>query len=298
MKRQIATASTRRPPLPIRPLPATLAVILLLIAQLSAAQDEREPGWYGTAEFSFVGTDGNSEASTFGFSNRLERLWENAELVFTASALRAESTSFSRVAVGTVDDFRIQESSSSELTAENYGLGLRYDRDISARVFWFTGVQWTRNEFAGFDSRVVAVGGVGNLWWENDRGFFKTNYGLTYTTQDDLVPNPRIEDSFLGAQFGWSYAREFGNAKYTNVLVLDANIDETDDLRGDMVNAVSVNMTDRLAIKVSLHWLWDNLPAMANVTLVDENGEPTGDTVMRELESLDQELTVALVIAF
>jgi putative salt-induced outer membrane protein YdiY len=262
------------------------------------AQDEREPGWYDTAELSFVGTDGNSESTTLGFANKLERLWTDASLVFSASALRAESTAFSRYAVGTPDDFRLVEDSVSNLTAENYDLGLRYDRDISETFFWYTGAQWTRNQFAGFDSRFVAAAGVGNTWWDRDAGHFRTDYALTYTTQDDLVSNAAVADSFLGAQLGWDFARKFGNATYTNLLKVDLNADETEDLRADMIHALAVSMTERLALKVSLHWLYDNLPALAGVALLDANGLPTGTSVLRQLDELDQVLTVALVVSF
>ena len=279
------------------PLPGVALVLVGLLASFPAlAQDEPELGWSDKAELSFVGIDGNSESTTLGFKNELKRDWENATLVFSASALRSESTSFQRFAIGTPDDFQLVERSSSELTAEKYSLGLRYDRDLSERTYWFAGAEWTRNEFAGYDSRTVATAGVGNTWWEGDDGHFKTDYGLTYTTQDDLIANPQVEDSFLGVRFGWDYARPFGNAEYTNVLVLDGNVDESEDVRADMTNAIAVSMTDRLALKVSLQWLYDNLPALTRVALLDQDEQPTGESVVRELAALDQVLTVALVV--
>ena len=51
-----------------------------------------------------------------------------------------------------------------EKTAENYYLRGRYDRNITERFFWYGGVGWDRNEFAGIKNRMTVFGGVGNLW--------------------------------------------------------------------------------------------------------------------------------------
>jgi putative salt-induced outer membrane protein YdiY len=289
-------------PLPKHPcLTATaIAALVGLAARAPAvAQDEREPGWYDQAEVSFVSTGGNAEASTLALENSLERVWQGAQLGFYAGALRAESTVVARFAVGTPGDFDVVEDERTDLTAENYFARFRYDRKLREDMLWFGGLGWERNEFAGFSDRVTAVGGVGNVWWQRDDGHFRTDYGVTWTQQDDLVENPSIADSFLGLQVSWDYLRKFGaRASYQNLLLIHENLDETEDLRADMTHSVQASMTERLALKVSLQLRYDNLPALIAVPLFDSGGEPTGNLVLAELDELDTLFTVALVVSF
>ena len=263
------------------------------------AQDDREPGWYDSAELSFVTTSGNSESDTFGFRNTLERLWNDASFSLLAGGLRVETTTIRRFATGTPASFTVVEDKTTELTAENYYLRGRYDRTVSERLFWFAGLGWERNQFAGFDSRVQAVGGIGNTWLSDDQMHFKTAYGLTYTQQDDLIDNPKIDDSFLGLKVSWDYRNQLtDSARFTNTLAVDQNLSESDDLRADMITALSVAMSERYSLKLSWQLLYDNLPALVGVALVDSAGVPTGTTVLAELDDLDSLTTIALVISF
>ena len=71
-----------------------------------------------------------------------------------AAAIRAESTTFVRTAVGTPDNFVFIEDKESSLTAENYLAALRYDRKVSDFLFWYGGASWERNRFAGVENAV------------------------------------------------------------------------------------------------------------------------------------------------
>jgi hypothetical protein len=84
------------------------------------------------------------------------------------------------------------------------------------------------------------------------------------------------------------------NTTYTNVFVLDENLDETSDWRADMLNGLSVSMNERLALKLGLRLLYDNEPA---IVLVDNVG--TGPAqVPFTLDELDTILTISLVVDF
>ena len=88
---------------------------------------------------------------------------------------------------------------------------------------------------------------------------------------------------------------------YTNELVFDENVEESKDFRGDMINGLSVQMTTRLALKVSLRWLYDNSPAIRELDLYDispDNGGVKQTTVTEELDELDTIFTTSLVINF
>ncbi len=275
---------------------ALLGGAVLFSAPFTWAQEEEEDyGWELTGEISLIATGGNAEAETLGFGLAAVRSRERDALSFAGGGLRAESTIFSRFAVGTPDDFRVIEESDTDLTAESFYLRGRYQRDISERTFWFSGLGWERNEFAGFTSRLSAVGGVGREWYDNDRGHFRADVGLTFTTQDDVVTGPDASEDFLGLRLSYDYGRQLTETTvFSSILIIDENLDETEDLRADFLNALSVSINDLLSLKVGLHLLYDNLPSLTSVPLLDGAGSEIG-SVFAELDELDTVLSVAVV---
>ncbi len=273
---------------------------LLAVSAAHSQEEETKLGWAKSAEFSLVSTSGNSETDTLGLAAAFVRTMEDASLTLTANGLRAESTTTARRAVGTSpDDFVVDETSSTELTAENYAWGARYDRQLSDRVFWYAGLTWERNEFAGFSERVVGLGGLGHLWWEDESSHFKTDYGVTYTSQDDLVPAPGLDDAFLGLRLSYDYGRSLGRAtRFGSTLVFNQNLAESEDWRADFLNSLAVSMSEKLALKVGVKMLYDNLPALGVLPLEFADGTPTGDVATFVLDDLDTVVTTALVVTF
>ena len=273
--------------------PSPLALAALLLVAATAHADE-EPGWSDTAELSFVATGGNAESSSLGFKNTLTRRWEISLFTLHAAGVRIESKG-DDFAVGDPVNFVVVEPS-KETTAENYKLDGRFHRKISDRLYWHTGAGWDRNRFSGVDNRYSAQGGVGNIWRDSEDLKFRTDYAVTYTRQEDT---DGTENDFGGLRFSWTYLNEFGQSTtYENRLILDENLDETDDFRADMTNSVAVSMTERLALKVSLQLLYDNMPSFTDLELFDPAGAPTGTTVSVELDELDTVFTTSLVVDF
>jgi putative salt-induced outer membrane protein YdiY len=278
------------------------AVVVSLFAALpvaapALAEDPPKLGWSDTAEFSYVQTAGNSESSTLGLNNRLARRWENALFAFKLGAIRAESTTFERSAIGTIDDYYVDEQATSALTAENYYLNAQYDRKISDRLVWNAGAGWDRNTFAGIENRYAVFAGLGNVWINKETVKFKTDYSVTYTQRDEVVDDPSREENFAGFRFAWDYLNKFGDATtFTNTLVLDDNLQEMSDWRGDTTFAVAVAMSKTLALKASLRFLYANEPAKEELALVP--GTEENPTVLVPLEKLDTIFTTSLVVAW
>ncbi len=267
-------------------------------ASVVAAEPER---WKDSAEFSYVATAGNSETSTLGFKDKLGRKWDRSAFELNAGVVRAESTTTTRTAIGTPTSFQVHKQSTTDLTAESSFLNGRYDRKITDRFFWFGGAGWDRNRFAGIENRTTAVGGVGNIWIDTDKTKFRTDYAVAYTDETDVVENPDFKAGFTGARLSSNFHRKVGaNATYTNDLVLDENLNETADYRASMINSLTGSMNSRLALKVSLQWLYDHQPALKSVDLLDAPppvGVKTG-TVLVPLDDLDTVFTASLVVNF
>ncbi len=281
--------------------PAVVGLGLLLFSpSLSSADEEKPPelGWGAEAEISYVQASGNSDAKTLGLKARIERKWARSRLELKASGLRASSGERERTAVGTEETFVVEERSTSELKAENYLLNGRLERKVSERFFWNVVATWERDRFAGIDNRTQGVLGVGNTLIDRERLKLRTTYGATLTHVVKVDESPDADRTFFGAQLTWVLEVGLGqNAKYTNTLDLDDNLEEVKDFRVDMVHGLSASVTSHLALKVSLQWLYRNRPALVEVPLTSSEGELAG-TVLVPLEKLDTKLTTALVMSF
>ena len=257
-----------------------------------AAQDERTLGWSDKAEVTFVLTAGNAIARTFGLKNTAERVWERTTFKVNAGAVRTESGTTTRTATGTPENFTVTEDTKTEVTAEHYFIKSRLDRKITDGVFMYGAADWDRNTFAGIQNRFGFVAGGGRQWFETDTRKLKTDLGLTYTIQDDVVETPGGEDSFLGLRGSYDLFHKLTETTdVTSVLVVDESLNDTEDLRADWTNSIAVAMSDRLALKTSLQVLFDNQPSLTSVPLGDSE-------VLTPLDKVDSIFTVALVVNF
>jgi hypothetical protein len=273
-------------------------VATFLVAAAWAQEEEKKTGWSDAAELAYVLTSGNSESTTLGFKNTATRDWEKATLVIKAGGTRVETTKITDRTVtldpnGVIIDQTVEKE--TETTAEIYYLNGRYGRKVTERFFWYIGAGWDRNRPSGVQNRYVAEAGAGHTWYERDDLKFRTGYAATYTDQEDVIPNPDIDETFGGVRVSWGYLNKFGsNTTYENILIFDYNLSESEDWRADMVNSLAVAMTERLALKVSLQWLYDNLPSMTVATVTN----PPPLTAQVALDELDTIFNVSLVVNF
>jgi putative salt-induced outer membrane protein YdiY len=273
-----------------------LAMTSVLAGKLSA-QEDSETGWAFTAEISGVWTAGNSESNTLGLAGTLTREWARSLIKFEGGAIRTESGTTTRTAVGTIDDFEVVKETVRTKTAENYYLRGKYDYKISERFFALAGADWLRNTFAGIDSRLLLALGAGNIWLDAESMRLTTDYAATYSFQEDVVDNPLVKSDFPGLRLSYDFWWQLtSSTKLESRLVGDLNLDTTDDVRLDFTNALPVSISSKLAFKPSLQLLWRNDPALTEVALETPAGEPTGETVAVPLNKLDSFFTLALVV--
>ena len=272
------------------------ALILMLVPALGQAQDAEGFTWQNATEVSYVSTGGNASSTTFGLKGTLEGAGGANEVKFEVGGVRASSDVTSRRAVGTAGDFDVVETVRSETTAESYFARGRYDRSFGAG-FGFAGAGWERNTFSGIQNRYQFVTGLGRTFVEGDNGRFKADVGLTYTIQKDVDPTPGADDGFGGYRFSAEAVRAISEtSRFQSELVLNNSFANSDDVRVDWLNSLSVAVNSTLALKTSLQLLWDNVPALISVPLETTGGTPTGTEVLTPSEDLDTVLTLTLVI--
>ena len=324
-----------------------IAVTLLLAAswpRTLTAQEESEEAtaeegaeaetksWTNESDLSLVVTEGNASAQTLGFRNLFQKHWQKSrfQLKLNGTQSKTAESSFRLVDPGftwepgedppPVTSTVIEPE--SEPDVEQYFIEGRYDSQITERLTWNVGASWDRNLDAGISSRTIVFGGLGNIWWDREDLLFNTSYGLSYTDRQDVTPDPERDDQFTGARFNWQYMNMWGKVTtYRNDWTINTNISDPQDFSFDMINSVAVKMTDHLALKVSLQFLYNNIPALEDVDVVavvrleDPDGIPgNGDeyfetvadggltlelgTVQETKQKLDTVFNTSLVVSF
>lgn len=277
------------------------AAALVSLPAPARAQDEDEAlrRWVFKGELTSVISQGNSEAVTLGLGAAVRRRYERSTFKFEGGAVRVETGTITRRAVGTAGDFTVTRDVDREKTAESVFLRGRYERSVSEAFFLYGGVDWLRNTFAGIDSRTLFALGGGYSWLDTDRSRLSTDFAVTYTFEENVVENPFIKSDFAGLRLGWDYWRQLtASTEFESRLVADQNLDESDDRRVLFSNALAVDVNDLIALKPGLVFSWRNQPALAAVPLFTGAGVDTGTTVDTPLEKLDTVFTLALVLTF
>ena len=275
-------------------LPLVLSLPLMVSAQTPTPPG---PDWTYSAKLTAVWVGGNSESSTFGLGSTLRRTGGLIDLTFEAGAIRTDASKKTRRAVGTATTYQIAEDVTREKTAESYFVRGRADRKLGEKLLLFVGADWLRNTFAGIESRTLMAAGTGVLWAKGDRLSFKTDLGATYTFQQDVVENPFLKTRFPGIRFSADFMKALtSTTKWESILISDLNLDETEDVRVDFVNALSLSISSRLGLKPSLQVQWRNQPALTKLDLFTAGGQPTTETVQVPLEKMDTFFTLALVV--
>ncbi len=277
-----------------------LALFLVPVDDASAQlpQIPLPPEWSNSSEFSFIQTRGNTESTTFGLANELITEWERTETRLEVGALRTNTTRFRRSAVGTVENYRLEEESETRVSAENYHVRFRGDREFSEKSSIFGQVGWARNTFTGIDARYVLVGGMSTRWMDDEIHQLRSSYGLTFTAQDDVVPNPDVANSFIGLQVSGEYEVQLtDNTELKSTLVVDENGFDPADLRADWVTTLGVSMSDHFGLQAKFQYLFDNRPSLVDVPLTSLDGASAGKVPI-PLDKSDRVLTMALVVNF
>ena len=121
---------------------------------------------------------------------------------------------------------------------------------------------------------------------------------MSWVDQQDEIDDPETDDTYAAVRFASDFSIKFGESTtYDNDFVVFDNVSDLDDFNFRMDNGLAVSMSEALALKLGLTFLYDNIPALREIALFDLAGTPIG-TVIVENDELDTILTVSLVVNF
>ena len=275
-----------------------LTVLFVSSVNIYSQETEKKLGWFFEGKLAGLWAGGNSESFTLGLGTTLKHIWTNSELRFDAGGLQTESSTTTRTAVGTTEDFQVNEDKKTEKTAELIFVRGRYDYNFTENFYALGGIDWLRNRFAGIDSRTLIAAGVGNKWVDNDNVRFKTDYSFTYSFQSDVVENPFAKTNFPGVRFAYDFWYNLtASTDFESIFIADWNLDNTKDVRIDFYNALPIKISEIFTLKPSLQLLWRNEPSLTEIDLFATDGTPTGSTVLTPLKNLDSLFSLTLVVS-
>lgn len=276
-----------------------LAGLVAGTAGVSAAADAPPPlGWYSTSGLSYVRAGGNSGASTLGARVEVKRLWARSTFTLGGSAVRADANDPPRLAVETSPGSFDFETGPRVPKAAKYNAITAFDRKVSDRFGWQTGAEFDRDRFSGLEGRTLGFAGVRYLLANRKDFVLKTGLAATLAHQSELVDDPESPNTFAGVRLTADAERKLGgNSTYVGGVAIDENAKETDDLRVRFSNALAVSMSKRLALQVGLLLLYDHLPSLVEVPILDAGGSRVG-VVSGPAATLDTTFTVSLVVSF
>jgi hypothetical protein len=265
-------------------------------AQSPPPAPPKEPklGAANSTELGLIVATGNARSTSLGVGNVYTYRWANAELGWEGGWLRAASRNGDRYAVQTSTGFDVVEPE-TRIDSERLFSKLRYQRQLSGRMDWFTNFDAVRDEPSNISRQFVFAGGVGTTWWKTGTQLFRTAYGISYTDETLVVEGA---NRFGGYRLSYNLKTPLAaSTGFQSDLTFDGSFDTADDLRTDWLNAVTVAINQKLALKSSLRVLFRNLPALEALELQTPDGVVVGSVDVLK-KKVDTNLTTSLVITF
>lgn len=270
---------------------ALLVVAAAAVASAASAQENKDPGWHAKVIGNFASTSGNSEASTLGLSVDLARVFHRSDVSLSAGALRQSNTrvSFAATGAGAAGPFTVSQAAINEVSSEAYFARLKGRYRFRERLAGYLGGDFERDVPAGIDSRTIGVAGADYLVADRDELKFSVGAGVTVTSETQVVPAGQganvglagVVESGLGARFAWNFEYGFGargddgkaGSRFTSGLVVDQDLENTDDLRVNAVHAVEVAINRTFGLRLGVTVRFDNDPPVLALRPVDAAGQ-------------------------
>lgn len=253
--------------------------------------------WKKTLELSYVVTGGNTLSSSFSFGANLTRS-PNEKDTYTMKTflLRSHSTTITRRAVGTEENFTVEEERTRRLSAENYLLSGQYDHRVSGRLTTNLAFVWDRNKFSGVLSRALWTAGAGLVMADSARTKMRTQAGLSFTIRKY---SQQPVNTFLGFRYSLSWEqRLFDNASFATAFIFDDNLARISDWRYEWNFNVAAPLNKKLSLKTGVRILRNNRPPDLSVPLFTPEGAETGTSVLIPRGKVDTFFTTSFVLNF
>jgi putative salt-induced outer membrane protein len=143
--------------------------------------------------------------------------------------------------------------------AQNWALGLRYERKIGPKLGVFLGQSVEADRFAGFRQRYATDLGLRHTHWQSPRSSAASELGYRYQAEH-RVSGETVIGHIVRGYFEMSSRL---NANWTGFFSIEAlpDVKNGDDWMTNIDLALQSAITDHFALKTSYSYRYDNRPA-------------------------------------
>jgi len=215
---------------------------------------EKEKVYSSSTSLSCVLTRGNNRAFSFSFDTIQDLHLKKNELNFKGSIIHSNSNN--------------QEKS------EIYYTHLKYDREISSRVYLLSLVRAERNKLAGYNLRVAFSVGAGYTWIKKEKVEISSEGAFGWNSennsekiiQDDVNDGPIItqrlfSESFVSSILSSKLIYDFSSAaQFVHQEILFLNMEDIKDYRLNSYSSISASVSRYFALKTSLQIIYERKP--------------------------------------
>ena len=196
------------------------------------------PSFEGSAEFSFVGTTGNSDTRSAGAGLSLTFRPGQWTIASKSSLVRSEDSGVTRA------------QSASVLT--------QADRHLTTRTALFASHEYLRNRFAGFSSRNTIQGGLTYAAVASPKHTLRFKVGAGYANEQRLVgPNLSTGIGTLGAAYKLTLS---DTASIEDEIDTVTSFSDSRDQRVTNIASLTAKLTSTFSLKVKHATRWVRTP--------------------------------------
>jgi putative salt-induced outer membrane protein len=206
-------------------------IAALLVAASGTVTAQAPAGWdaSGSVDFGFVSATGNTDVTTITVGQKV-------------AAMRGLWTLSQTLA-------HVSGKTKGEESANQVRLGGRVERKLGTWFGGFAGVQFERNAFAGFDSRLEELMGLQWKVVDDSSNVLQIDGGAVFTQQENTDGTSDTSPSARGAML---YRHNFRPTTYfTQGVEYVPNLEESGAYRLNTETALVAPLSARLGIKVS-----------------------------------------------
>lgn len=219
-------------------------VLAVAAASVTAIGPVEEPAggkWTGSFEAGVSGQSGNSETIRGAAKVAVKREAGDVTLEGYASGRYARED--------------------GQRSANQQRAGGRMESKWGRKGYWYTAVEFLRDEFKDLDLRTTASIGAGRMWWKEDENFWKTSAGVGFTHE---VYSSGDGETFPVAEIAGEYGRKInGKCRFANTTKFFMDLAELAGWRAENDAALYVDLTENgnWQLKLGVNHEYDNRPS-------------------------------------
>jgi len=208
----------------------------------------QEKKWSDQAELSFVDTGGNTDVTSLSANNLLKyKFSDELQAAWKFGVLYGQSD--------------------GEKNAESYFSDLRMDYLFTQYLYCFVNAGWSKDKFAGFDSRYYVGPGAGYKFFAGPKHFLLTEISLNYVNEQYIDDTDK---EYLGGRAFAAYEYAFTDKnKFSQSVEYLHDFDNSHNYNVNSETALISALSNYLLLKTCYVVKYDNQPVPSTLKETD-----------------------------